>query len=77
MAYIAIKQNLTTLIPDLTMTTNQNKDKKSSKERIEFYMSKLNDDQKQKLYELYKLDFELFGYDPGHASYIRNGKDEI
>ena len=77
MAYIAMKQNLTTLIPELTMTTNRNKEKKSSKERIKFYMSKLKDDQKQKLYELYKLDFALFGYDPGHASYIRNGKDEI
>ena len=77
MAYIAIKQNLTTLIPELAMTTNRNKEKKSSKERIKFYMSKLNDDHKWKLYELYKPDFELFGYDPGHASFIRNSKDEI
>ena len=63
--YIAMKQNLTTLLPELTKTNRKTKGKKSSQDRIEHYMSQLNTKQKRKLYELYQLDFELFGYDPG------------
>ena len=63
--YIAMKQNLTTLLPELTKTNRKTKGKKSSQDRIEHYMSQLNTNLKRKLYELYQLDFELFGYDPG------------
>ena len=66
MAYIAIKQNLTTLIPELRRAANQNKEKMAPQERIEFYISKLDNNLRQKLYELYQPDFVLFGYDPGH-----------
>ena len=63
--YIALKQNLTTLLPELAKANRKTKGKKSSMDRIEYYMSQLNTELRRKLYELYKLDFELFGYDPG------------
>ena len=63
--YIAMKQNLTTLLPELSKTNQKTKRTKSSPDRIDFYMSQLSANLKRKLYELYKLDFELFGYDPG------------
>ena len=67
--YIGTKQNLTTFLPELTKTNHKSKNKgeKSSLERIEHYMSQLTTQQRRTLYKLYKLDFELFGYDPGDA----------
>ena len=65
--YIAIKQNLTTLLPELTKTIRKSKEKRSSLDRIEHHMTQLSPQQRRKLYNLYKLDFELFGYDPGDA----------
>ena len=63
--YIALKQNISSLMPELTKTNRKTKGKKSLLDRIDHYMSQLNINQKQKLYKLYKLDFDLFGYDPG------------
>ena len=63
--YIAMKQNLTTLLPELTKANRKTKGNKSSQDRINHYMSQLSTNMKRKLYELYQLDFELFGYDPG------------
>ena len=65
--YIAIKQNLTTLLPELTKTIRKSKEERSSLDRIEHHMTQLSTQQRRKLYNLYKLDFELFGYDPGDA----------
>ena len=63
--YIAIKQNLTTLLPELNKANRNTLGKRSSYDRVEHYMSQLNVDLKRKLYELYQPDFDLFGYDPG------------
>ena len=66
--YIAMKQNLTTLLPELIKKNRKTKRSQSSQEdRTGHYMSQLNISQKRKLYELYQLDFELFGYDPGDS----------
>ena len=66
--YIAMKQNLTTLLPELIKKNHKTKRLQSPQEdRIRHYMSQLNISQKRKLYELYQLDFELFGYDPGDS----------
>ena len=65
--YIAIKQNLTTLLPELAKANRKAKGKKSFIDRIEHYMSQLDTELRRKLYELYKLDFDLFGYDPGNT----------
>ena len=67
--YIAIKQNLTTLLPDLTKTNRKTKGHRSSDERIEHYMSQLEAGLKRRLYELYEPDFDLFGYDPGDTAW--------
>ena len=61
--YIATKLNLTTLVPKLSITNRMTKGKKGN-DRVTHYMSQLSERQKQKLFELYKLDFALFGYDP-------------
>ena len=63
--YIALKQNISSLMPELTKTNRKTKGKKTLLDRIDHYMSQLKINQKQKLYKLYKLDFDLFGYDPG------------
>ena len=62
--YIAIKQNLTTLLPELTKTNRKTRGHSSSYDRIEHYMSQLEVGLKWRLYELYQPDFELFGYEP-------------
>ena len=64
--YIAIKQNITNLLPELLKTTHMAKGKKSQ-DRVKYYMSQLSIEHRTNLYNLYKLDFELFGYDPGEA----------
>ena len=63
--YIAMKQNLTSLLSELTKINRKTKRAKSSQDRIDSYMSQLSANLKRKLYEIYALDFELFGYDPG------------
>ena len=62
--YIAMKQNLTTLLPELTKANRKTKGKKCQ-DRIGHYMSQLSTNTRKYLYKLYQLDFELFGYDPG------------
>ena len=62
--YIAMKQNLTTLLPELIKKNRKTKrTQESSQDRIGHYMSQLNIRQNRKLLELYKNDFELFGYE--------------
>ena len=69
--YIAMKQNLTTLLSELIKKNRQTKrTQETSQDRIGNYMSKLNIRQKRKLYELYKNDFQLFGYEPGHLALL-------
>ena len=63
--YIALKQNLTSLLPELSKTHRKSKGMSSSDNKVEHYMSQLSDHHRKKLFELYKLDFDLFGYDPG------------
>ena len=62
MMYIAVKQNLTSLLPELNKINR--KSKIATNNRVDFYMSQLSDQHKEKLFDLYKLDFDLFGYDP-------------
>lgn len=75
-AYIAIKQNLTTLLPELNKVNQKTQDDYLNSHPVvaarlgilhnkaEHYMSQLNIDLKKKIYELYQIDFDLFGYDP-------------
>ena len=61
--YIVWKQNLTVLQGQVTETINHTpKIYKSQEERIKLYFSMLMDDVKSRLYNLYKIDFEMFGY---------------
>ena len=61
--YIATKQNLTALSGRLSEAINDTpKNFKSQAERIEHYFSMLNRSDKMRLYNLYKIDFEMFGY---------------
>ena len=64
-AYIATKLNLTEqlgLLNYIQHKTPGNGDK-SRRERRDYYMSKLSTQMVQDLYELYKIDFEMFSYD--------------
>ena len=62
--YIALRQNLTSLLPDLIKNNRKSKGKSSSDDKVKYYISQLSNHQRKKLLELYKLDFDLFGYDP-------------
>ena len=62
-AYIAAKLNLTSFLPELSIANRKTKGKRGN-DRVKHYMSQLNEHQREKLFELYKLDFVLFGYDP-------------
>ena len=66
MMYIAIKLNITTLMTELAKPNRKSKFK-DNLNRIEDHLSKLTLMQRKKLFQLYKLDFELFGYEPGIA----------
>ena len=64
MLYIAMKQNLTSLMKDLTKVKNKTQRKKeSSSLRILDYMSQIPRDAKEKLFKLYKIDLEMFDYE--------------
>ena len=65
MAYIAKKRNLTDRLGLMNHVQNENpeKNKMSKRERREKYMSQLSLEMVQDLYELYKIDFEMFGYE--------------
>lgn len=64
-AYIAEKRNLTQHLRLLNHVQHKNTEKgdASRKERRDKYMSKLSWEMVRDLYELYKIDFEMFGYD--------------
>ena len=64
-AYIAKKRNLTDRLGLMNHVQNENpeKNKMSKRERREKYMSQLSLEMVQDLYELYKIDFEMFGYE--------------
>ena len=62
--YIVRRMNLTALEGETKYVANPSRDSSSSQElRIRSYFSVLSDDTKRRLYELYKVDFEMFGYD--------------
>ena len=68
-AYIAEKRNLTEHLRLLNHVQqpkdqwNQEKGERSRKEKRDKYMSQLSPKMVQDLYELYKIDFEMFDYD--------------
>ena len=55
--------------------TNRMTRGKTGNDRVTHYMSQLSVRQKQKLFELYKLDFALFGYEPENT--IRSPDKQI
>ena len=63
--YIALKQNLTILLERELEVINDTKDSRfaSQSDRIAAHFSKLKKDVRLRLYQLYQLDFEMFGYD--------------
>ena len=62
--YIIRRMNLTVLRGQSKYVDNPSPDPGRSQEsRIVSYFSMLSNDIKKRLYELYKVDFEMFGYD--------------
>ena len=65
--YIIRRMNLTALMGQTKYVDNPSSpdpDSRSSRElRIASYFSMLTGDTKRRLYELFKVDFEMFGYD--------------
>ena len=61
------KMNITELLDRTGVRANQTPDSKkfsnNQTERIAAHFSSLERDVRLKLYELYKMDFEMFGYD--------------
>ena len=64
-AYIATKLNLTEQLGILKHVQHQTPGRgdKSRRERRDYYMSQLSAQMVDDLYELYKFDFIMFGYD--------------
>ena len=62
--YIAMKQNFSSQMKDLKKVKNKTAEKKGSLfMNILEYMSQIPPDAKEKLYELYQIDFEMFDYE--------------
>ena len=62
--YIVQKLNLTTLLTHAEERKNQTPGSKQfQSERITKYFSLLDKDVRQRLYQLYRIDFEMFGFD--------------
>ena len=62
--YIVRRMNLTALEGETKYVANPSQDSSRSQElRIRSYFSLLSNDTKRRLYELYEVDFEMFGYD--------------
>ena len=61
--YIFQKTVLKQLVPVKEHHNHRNPSKKSGKNETLFYLSQLTEKQKLDVYNLYKMDFELFGYD--------------
>ena len=64
MLYIAMQQNLTSSLKDLSKVKNKTKRKnESTSMRILDYVSQIPREAKEKLFQLYKVDFEMFDYE--------------
>ena len=64
--YIIRRTNLTALMGQTKYVDNPsspNPGSRSRESRIASYFSMLTGDTKKRLYELFKVDFEMFGYD--------------
>ena len=62
--FIAQKLNLTSLLTHADKRMNKKSDSKlSQSDRINKYFSLLEKEVRQRLYQLYKMDFEMFGFD--------------
>ena len=65
--YIISKQNVTLLLDKENVSVNLNLQSKNGSEsaaqKISKYFSMLEESVRLDLYNLYKIDFELFGYD--------------
>ena len=63
--YIISKQNVTLLLDEENVTANQTpkNGSESVAQKISKYFSMLDESVRLDLYNLYKIDFELFGYD--------------
>ena len=65
--FIARKMNISELLDDKGKRVNQTPDSKrfsdNQTERIAAHFSLLERDVRLKLFDLYKMDFEMFGYD--------------
>ena len=63
--YIVSKQNVTQLIENENVIANQTpkNEGESVTQKISKYFSMLEESVRSDLYDLYKIDFELFGYD--------------
>merc|ERR1712150_108824 len=68
--YIILKQNLENHIPlwSLSIHTHSTRAKGETKAKTLKYFSKLSKSKIQRIYEMYRLDFEMFNYDL--SSYI-------
>jgi hypothetical protein len=63
--YIVVKQNLTSLLGHASHAANETPDalkKESQTERIQSHFSQLSRETRKRLYRLYKVDFDMFGY---------------
>ena len=64
MLYIAMRQNLTSSLKNLSNVKNKTRKKKESTSmRILDYMSQIPQKAKEKLFKLYKVDLEMFDYE--------------
>ena len=70
--YIAQKLNITTLLSNANnrraVNSRKSGSKQSQSERIKEHFSLLDKEARQKLYQLYRIDFEMFGFDA--SSYL-------
>ena len=60
--YIAQKLNIATLLSNANERKNSHS-KQSQSKRIEEHFSLLDKEVRQRLYQLYRIDFEMFGFD--------------
>ena len=62
--YISMKQNMTEHLQMLSRVENGNRKRRgeAQHQRIVKYMSQLNADMVEELYNLYQIDFEMFEY---------------
>ncbi len=61
--YIVLSGRLEDVLPAKDFSIQRNS-MASSSNRTKIYFDQLSYEQKQSLYDLYKIDFEMFGYSP-------------